>query len=147
MFTKNKILIAVVVIVLVGAGVWLGQNLNKGGEKASPYSVVAMSNGEILFGKLSWFPSPHLKDGWTIQQSKDDKNQVGLSLVPLTSAIWKPVGEIYLNPAQMISWARLSAESDLVKTFENPSAAQQGSQAPPGATSTFRGPSAQPPGQ
>ena len=149
MFTKNKILIAVLVVVLVGVGVWLGQNLNKpSGDSASKYSVVAMANGEIFFGKLSWFPKLHLTNAWVLQQTRDENDQAQLGVVPLSSALWKPVSEIYLNPEQVVSWAKLSKDSQMVQAFENPtSLGQQGAGQPPVSTSTFQGPSANPPGQ
>lgn len=147
MITKNKILVAIVIVVLIGAGIWVGMNLNNSASGPSPYSVVVMSSGEVLFGKLSWFPAPHLTDAWTLQQTQDENKQTRLSVVPVKSALWSPVDEIYLNSSQIISWARLSKDSSILKALEGQATDQNQSQLPAGspATSTFRGPSSPPP--
>ncbi len=141
------VLSGVVVIILIGVGVWMGMNLNNSASGPSPYSVVSMSSGEILFGKLSWFPAPHLTDTWTLQQVQDANKQTRLTVVPVKSALWSPVDDIYLNSSQIISWARLSKDSSIIKALEGQAAPAQEQPQGEAATSTFRGPSAPPPGQ
>lgn len=143
MFTKNQILVAVIVVILIGVGIWVGMSLNNPQNGPSPYSVVVMSTGEVLFGKLSWFPAPHLTDAWTLQQTQDENKQTRLSVVPVKSALWSPVDNIYLNQSQIISWARLSKDSSIIKALEGQAQGAATGQ----ATSTFKGPSTPPPGQ
>ncbi len=145
------LLVVVAVIILVVVGVWLGSALmGKGsGENVSPYSVVYLADGEIYFGKLSWFPKPHISDPWTIQRGVDKDNKPQISVVEVSKSIWSPVNEIYLNEKQIMAWSRLSADGDMAKLLTNPQAMQQQQQAAqasqPGAAGSFKGPAAQPP--
>ena len=151
MFTKKFIIAIVLVVVLVLAvGVWLGSRLltaqNPEGE--SDYSAVYLTTGDIYFGKLDWFPLPHLKNVWFLQRSVDQQNQTQLGVSPLNSAFWGPVDEVYLNPKEIVFWTHLRNNSQLAQALANPSAltgqTQQQGQLPI-STSTFKGPLGQPP--
>lgn len=139
MFTKFKIigivLLAVAVIFLMALGAWLGSVINSGNESFAPsqYSVVSMASGEVYFGKLSWFPSPHIYKAWSLQKQIDQNNQPQFSITEVSKAFWGPVNDLYLNQKNIIWWSRLRKDSQLVKAMENPSALQQQQQGAPSA--------------
>lgn len=125
----------IIVLVLLGVGVWLGVNLGRSAEGgASAYSAVYLTTGDIYFGKLSWLPKPRLTNVWLLQRNVDNNNQPQLGLVPFTSSFWGPVDEIYLNPKQIVFWTRLSKDSAVVRAFDNPALLQ----GLPQATTTSR---------
>lgn len=150
MFTKSKIigitLIALAAIILIVFGAWIGSFLGGGGASGlSQYSIVSLSTGELYFGKLSWFPSPHMTSVWSLSSQKDQSGQTQLGLNQFQKAVFAPVDEIYFDSKQIIWWSRLRNDSQIAKAIENPSSVQQVQQQLPQATSTFRGPSGQPP--
>ncbi len=105
---------------------------------SSAYSAVLLINGDVYFGKLSWFPTPRIEGALILQRSVDEKNQVQLSLQPVKDAFWKPVDEVMLNPDQIVSWSRLRNDSQVAQALANPDALrdQQGQLPVPAATST-----------
>ncbi len=107
------------VVVLFGVAVWAGVQMRQG-ENLSPFSVVSMTNGDIYFGRLSWFPQPHLSGAWVLQRYTDDKGQQQLAVSPITKALWAPADTIYLSRDNMLSWARLRTDSSLAAAFYNP---------------------------
>lgn len=150
--SKRFLIISVLIfLILIGLGIWIGSNLSQPNPSGpSEYSAVYLSTGDIYYGILSWFPWPHLKNVWLLQRSVDQNNQPQLSIAPFSRAFWGPVDEVYLNPKQVIFWTRLRNDSQVLKAIQNPSALQQQPQAQQPAssaapTSTFRGPSTQPP--
>ncbi|MEK7212575.1 MAG: hypothetical protein AAB686_02775, partial [Patescibacteria group bacterium] len=73
--------LVVLVIILVALAVWVGMKLNKTDDAgSSAYSAVLLINGDVYFGKLSWFPTPRIEGAWILQRSVDEKNQVQLNL-------------------------------------------------------------------
>ncbi|HUX36168.1 MAG TPA: hypothetical protein VMV71_04015 [Candidatus Paceibacterota bacterium] len=149
-------LVVAAVLVLVVLGIWLGSMLmgRNGTESAiSPYSVVYLSDGEVYFGKLSWFPKPHLSDPWTLQRSVDKSNNVQTSLVEVSKSAWSPSNELYLNEKSIMAWSSLLSDGNMAKLLANPASFQQQQQAAQGttptsgqpSTGTFNGPTTQPP--
>jgi len=145
------ILIALLLVVIVLAA-WLAMNFLRSERTAeSPYSAVYLLSGDIYFGKLSWFPTPHLKNVWILQRTVDKNNQPQLGVAPFTSAFWGPVDEINLNSKQIVLWTKLRADSQVAQALANPAVlnaaqqTQQQPQLPTNQTSTFKGPSEQPP--
>lgn len=148
-------LVVAAVIVLVALGIWLGSVLMGKGtvNMASPYSVVYLADGEIYFGKLSWFPKTHLSDPWTLQRSMDKNNNVQTSIVEVNKSAWSPVDELYLNEKSIMAWSSLRSDGNMAKLLDNPAsfqqqqAAQGAAQTPPvsGQPSTFKGPTTEPP--
>lgn len=143
---KLIIILVAVLAVLIAVAVWLGTLLNKSeadGAQPSAYSAVMLANGDVYFGKLSWFPSPKITNAWILQRSLDENNNVQLGVVPANRAFWAPVDEVNLNSDQIVSWVRLRKDSQLVQALQNPDLLRQvsASQTPQGsATSTFQGP-------
>jgi len=146
MFTKKIIIIVIVIVVVLGAlSVWVGLRFmaDQNPEGASEYSAVYLTTGDIYFGKLYWFPWPHIKNVWFLQRGTNGQNQTQLGVVPFRNAFWGPVDEIYLNPKEMILWTRLRNSSQLAQAFANPSSLQAATPqiGVPAPTSTFKGPS------
>ncbi len=109
------------VVVLFGIAVWSGvQLMSANGENLSSYSVVSMTNGDVYFGRLSWFPQPHLSNAWALQRYTDAKGQSQFSVSPITKALWAPSDTLYLGRENMISWERLRMDSSLAQAFANP---------------------------
>ena len=137
---KSKIVLFVIaVIVVIVLAVWAGIMIagNFMGAKStntvSPYSAVYLTSGDMYFGKLSWFPSPHLTDVWYLQRTQGQNGQVQVSVQPFTSVFWGPSNEISLNSKNILFTTRLMTSSQVVQAIENPQAAaaqQQGQQIP-----------------
>jgi len=147
-------LVLVAVVVVAYLWVWLGSFLMNGGfvKNTSAYSAVYLSNGDMYFGVLSWFPAPHLSKVWLLQRQVDQNNQPQTNIAEFSKAFWAPTDDIYLNSKQIIWWSRLRNDSKLAAAMDNPSILMQQQQqatstsSPQAApTSTFNGPSTQPP--
>ena len=84
----------IVVMLLVGIGVWVGVSMIKGGNSSqpalSPYSAVYLSTGDIYFGTLSWSPSPHMEDAWFLQRGTDAKGNATVGVYPFSQVAWGP---------------------------------------------------------
>lgn len=134
----NIAFIAAAILILVVLGFWLGSIISIGSGKtvASSYSAVYLSNGDMYFGALSWFPKPRLSNVWVVQKQTDQNNQQQLNIAQFTKAFWAPMDEIYLNPKEIVWWSRLRSDSQIARIMDNPSVVQQQQQLPPAATST-----------
>jgi hypothetical protein len=137
------ILVIVVAMVFIAIGVWVGLNL--GGAKAgnastapSPYSAVYLSTGDVYFGKLDWFPTPHIEDAWFLQHGTDAKGNPMTGVYPFSQIAWGPMGDVYLNSKQIVFWTSLAGTSPVVQAMEAPSStgSAQNSIAPVSVSST-----------
>jgi hypothetical protein len=124
------ILIIVVAVIFVAVGVWVGLNLSGGkpGVALSPYSAVYLSTGDVYFGTLDWFPTPHIQDAWFLERSTDAKGNPTVGVYPFSQIAWGPAGDVYLNAKQIILWTRLAATSSVAQAIENPGAAEAAAQ-------------------
>ena len=123
-------LVVAVVVVLIIVGVWVGVKLTQpADQKASAYTAVYLTSGDVYFGKLRWFPWPHLKDVWLLQQGVGADGKAQFGVVPFTSAFWGPTNKVYLNMREVLFWAHVRADSEIAKGMENPAAVQQQQQA------------------
>jgi len=139
-------IIVIVVFVAIGAGVWMAIENANNPNGPSPYSAVYLTSGDVYFGKLSWFPQPHLTDVWYLQRATGADGQTQVSVQPLKNVFWGPVNDITLNTSQILFTARLSNASQLVNNFENPPSSEQPSaSASPTSSTVFNGPSSVPP--
>lgn len=135
--TSRIIIVIVVALVFIGAGVWIGfriANNSWGGNGAalSPYSAVYLSTGDVYFGKLSWFPSPHLDDAWYLSRTTDASGNTVVNVYPFNKVVWGPSDTLYFNSQQIIFSTRLTASSSVVQIMDNPSAAVSPTPAPSG---------------
>jgi hypothetical protein len=152
---KLLIILIVIVIAILGVGIWLGVKFLGPKNPAGPseFSAVYLATGDIYFGKLDWFPWPRMTNVWFLQRSINQQNQPQLGVAPFSSAFWRPIDEIYLNPKQIIFWTNLRNDSQLAQALANPTALQslqspaqpQPQPQPSASTSTFQGPSGPPP--
>jgi hypothetical protein len=144
MKTVTTIKIVLLGIIIIALAVWAGiliagtQSSRSNSDGPSPYSAVYLSTGDIYFGKLSWFPAPHMTDVWFIERSQDQNGQAQTNIASLKSVFWGPVDEINLNAQDILFSTRLKNSSQIVTVIENPaSLEQQGEvQGAPGAMSS-----------
>lgn len=122
MFKKQKdiFFLVLIALALMGAGAWLGAFFSRMQSGVSSYSAVYLTTGEVYFGKLSWFPAPHLDNVWFVNQAVDEQNRSQPAIVSLATLFWKPSNRIYLNPEQIMLVTRIQSDSEMVKIFEQP---------------------------
>lgn len=150
MSKKLFLFFVVLVVVVVALGIWIGLAISGSGAMSSasnpdgpsPYSAVYLATGDIYFGKLSWFPSPHLTDVWYLTRSQDQSGQTQLGVAPFKSVSWGPVDEINLDTKQIVFWTALSNGSQMVQAIEGTASAPAGVQPQSGTSPTDTPPSA-----
>jgi hypothetical protein len=116
---RSNLALWILVAVLIVLAVWLGMRIGNT-PKEPAYWAVTLTNGEVYFGKLSWWPKPRLRNAWVLQRGVDAEGRPQAQVLPVTRALWNPVSDIHLNPSQIISWSRLAPGSDLIRAMENP---------------------------
>ncbi len=109
--------LGLLVTAVVGAflAFYLGRGFNLGGEE--PYYAVQMENGDLYFGKLSYFPRFGLREVYIVQSVQDPTNPLGgnLRIIPLSQAtIWSAT-EIDLNKDKVLSISEVKKESQVMK--------------------------------
>ena len=128
---KSKVIFfGIVIVVIVVLAVWAGILIasapsGSNPDAPSPYSAVYLSTGDIYFGKLSWFPSPHMTDVWFISRSQGQNGQTQTALAPWKSVFWGPSDEISFNAQDIVFSTRLMNGSQVVAAMENPAAVGQ----------------------
>ncbi len=105
-------IIILIILIAIGVGVWMTVSASQNPNGPSQYSAVYLTSGDIYFGKLSWFPQPHLTDVWYLQRSTDQSGQTQVAVAPLKSVFWGPIDEVALNSNQILFWTRLSNSPD-----------------------------------
>jgi hypothetical protein len=115
----KKIVLGILIAIFVVLAFYLAY---AAGSKSWPfkmkYQVVVLESGEVYFGNFSSFPQPKISNAWMPQQTKDEKNQVGLQLVPVSSSYFTPKNTIYLNKDKILWWADLEDTSQVVKIMK-----------------------------
>lgn len=137
-------IVAAVIILIAGAVLyfnWSGTDNSSADFKASEYTAVYLSTGDIYFGKMDWFPIPRMKNVWFIQRGTGQGNQPQYGLAPFKGVFWSPIDEINFNPKEIIFWTKIKDGSELAKALANPSALQaaqnqQNQEQPPTGTTT-----------
>jgi len=126
---KSKIILLVIIIVVVivlavWAGILIaGMQSGTSPDGSSPYSAVYLSTGDIYFGKLSWFPSPHMTNVWFLERGQDQNGQPQIAVAPMKSVSWGPSDEVNFNSQDIVFFTRLKNSSQIVAAMENPSGA------------------------
>jgi len=129
--TATIVLIAIVAVVFIAAGVWVGISFAGNHESASgsasvsPYSAVYLSTGDVYFGKLDWFPSPHIENAWFLERGTDAKGNPTVGVYPFSQIAWGPAGDVYFSSNQIIFWTHLANTSSIAQALANPNAAAQ----------------------
>ena len=115
-FNINKILLAIVIILLIALGVVIYWQ-RSGFEKS--YWAVYLNTGDLYFGKLDRFPKLSLSGIWLLQRnSQDTKNP--LSLAKFKEVFWGPEDKIYLSDENIVWKTKLREDSQVVKFIKNP---------------------------
>ena len=111
MSRNNLIAVVVVVLLVVGFGLW-----QKRASFPQTYSVVYLTTGEIYVGKLSTFPSFKLKDAYILQIAKDatDATKTAPLLNPINEALWAPQ-ILYLNKKNVVFYGPLLPSSKIAQ--------------------------------
>jgi hypothetical protein len=109
----------VLVVLVSGAivGYVLSGNDGLWPERAPEYSAVYLATGDIYFGELGWFPKPHLKNVWYLQQGVDEENQAQVGILPFKDVAWGPMDKVYLSSDQIVWIARVRDDSQLIQAF------------------------------
>jgi hypothetical protein len=137
--SKKIFIVGVVIIVLIGLGIWLGLRFGNSSTAAdSPYSAVYLSSGDIYFGKLDWFPKPHIENAWHLSSAVDAQNHTQPTLLPLKNLFWGPSQDLYLNEKQIIFWTKLRADSQVAKALADPSSVQSVNSATPSVSTSTK---------
>lgn len=125
--SKTGFFVGLLILVVIVGGVVYGAMKFFGGksEKLSAYTAVIMDNGDIYFGKVSWFPRVKVQNAWVLQQTVDEQKKAQIGIVPVDKALWQPSKTIYLNRDKIVSWSRLKDGTDIVKGLENPESLSQ----------------------
>jgi len=126
---QTAIFLGIVIVVVVALAVWAGiaiAGMSSGAGSAnpsapSPYSAVYLTTGDIYFGKLSWFPSPHMSDAWYITRNQNQSGQTQLGLAPMKNIFRGPIGNVDFNAQTIVFSTRLLNGSQVVQAIENPS--------------------------
>lgn len=87
-------------------------------KSASNYVAVALVNGEVFFGKISYFPKLTLSDVHTIQPVVDPENpgQTSAQIVPLASALWAPKN-LQLNRDNVVFISKIGEDSQVMQAL------------------------------
>lgn len=109
--------IGLLVLVIVFLSIQYGLGPFK---KADNYYAVALTSGDMYFGKLSWWPSLILSDVWFIQRDSAATSTPALSLNKLTNVFWGPEDKIKLSRENILMIAKLRPDSQVVQTIKSP---------------------------
>ncbi len=104
---SNKNIISIVVAILVG--IVLAYSLNYFFNKKSRYVVLVFRDGNIYFGKPSWFPRPKLSNVHFLQVDKNGQ----ILLQRFEDAAYTPENYIYFNTRELLFWTYLKNNSQI----------------------------------
>ncbi|OGG42134.1 hypothetical protein A3A21_01975 [Candidatus Jorgensenbacteria bacterium RIFCSPLOWO2_01_FULL_45_25b] len=117
----NKILIAIIILLVLAIGGVVGFKFVKGDE----YHGVFLRSGDLYFGKLVRFPSYGLKSVYFVQSNPQNK-ETPLSIERLANVFWGPEDFLKINKNEIIWTAKLGKESDVLRLIKtNPNLTQQ----------------------
>lgn len=106
------VIISLLFIVAKAQGIWPFKET---------YQAVALTSGEIYYGKLSFFPSPRLKDAWFVRQepAKEEGKEPNLMLSPVSALYFAPKNVLYLKKENILWWADLSDQSQVLNLIKS----------------------------
>jgi len=113
------VVFSVVIAFLFGYYLW--QNSFVGVDNT--LSGVLLENGEIYFGRLSYFPRLTLSNVYTIQATvdSDDPTQISYQIIPLTLSVWSP-GKLFLNYDNILFIGDVGEDSQvmqIIREYQN----------------------------
>jgi len=118
----KNIVIAIVIVIVILSAFYL---VFAWGKELWPfearYQVITLTNGEVYYGRLCFFPSPRIVDAWLFQQTSTEKEKETpkLNLIPFTSLFFGPQNVLYLEKEQIVWWANLEKDSPIVKFIQS----------------------------
>lgn len=122
------VIIAVVVLVLLGAGVGAYKMLTaNAGVKTNQYQAIFLSNGQVYFGKLSNVNDRYVKlnDIYYLQvqqavqpADQNSQEQPKVSLAKLGSELHGPEDEMLINRDQVLFWENLKDNGKVVTAIK-----------------------------
>ncbi len=108
------ILLFFICLAATGALTWYIAAGNQNGS----YTAVYLENGDVYFGKLSYFPHLTLSDVYTVQLMSDPSSGEGVNfrVVPFVSAIWGPE-KIRLNYDKILFLGKVGEDSQVMQVI------------------------------
>jgi hypothetical protein len=118
MSRKKLMLVIVTALIIVLVGVYFlyrGISLNS-------YSVVYMSNQEVLVGRLVEFPRVRLFNPYLLDNSPsiDNPEENNFQLTPIGGSLWG-ANKLYINSEQVLFHSVVSEDSDIFKALNSES--------------------------
>ena len=111
------LILGLLIATVVGAVavLYLGGGVDLKGEE--PYYAVQMENGDLYFGRVSYFPKFSLRETYIVQSVQDPTSPLGSSLrvVPLNQATIWSANKINLNKDKVLSVSEVNKESQVMK--------------------------------
>lgn len=110
--------LALTVVVLAGLYMWT--------VAPRSYSAVVLSNGDIYFGRLSYFPRMRLTGVYTLQALPDPGNpeQTSLQIAPIDVLFgWTP-RDMALNRDQVVYISKVGRDSQVMQLINSRNASQ-----------------------
>lgn len=109
-------LLAVLVVLII---LYLGYAY---GKESFPFSAkkwqaVQLISGDIYYGELETFPCCELKNVFFVQNIEQGTT-TNPQLFPLSSLFFAPENNIHLEKSQILWWADLSEESQVLQAFK-----------------------------
>ncbi|MCL5017377.1 MAG: hypothetical protein M1155_01800 [Patescibacteria group bacterium] len=112
----NKILLAIVIVLLVVLAFMLWKPDVAKMVSGGSYYAVYLTSGDLYFGKMVWYSPDVLTDVYLIQTNQaTSKDQPQLKLVKFSDAVWGPSDELKINEKDILWKTKLSANSQVLK--------------------------------
>ncbi|KKQ41487.1 MAG: hypothetical protein US60_C0038G0013 [Microgenomates group bacterium GW2011_GWC1_37_8] len=117
--TLPTVLLILLAVVLLFAGAYIWKITPR------PYSAVVLTNGDIYFGQVSYFPKFSLTNAYILQIASDPNNpeQAVPQIVPTDLLLWAPE-KLVLNRDQVLSISEVGEDSQVMELIRSRSAVQ-----------------------
>lgn len=119
---KKTLVCFVTVFLLAGLFVYFGYALSRSFSTVDSdgYQVIQLTTGDTYYGRLRIFPCCRLTEAYFVQNvsSADEEEDVIIpQLSSLGSMFFGPENTMYLQKEQVLWWANLSEDSEILKTM------------------------------
>ena len=113
------LLVTILILVIIYVGYAYGKKTFPFGGK--DWQVVQLLSGNVYYGHLKTFPSYKMEDVYFIQQipAEEEEGEPTIQLLPLSSMFFGPENTIHLEKSQILWWANLSEDSQVLQTIKN----------------------------
>jgi len=117
---SQKIIIYLIIILLAVIFIYLGYAFGKDIFPFGPgkWQAVQLINGDVYYGKLQTFPCCKLTKAYFVQAIEGETNTTP-QLKPLNSLFFGPENVMYLQKQQILWWADLSENSQVLKAIQS----------------------------